>query len=381
MTQPATERKSRKPENTAFKQQRLNSWQPILTPRSVLPSLFILGAIFGPLGVLVLIATNNVSEISLDYTDCYRYVEYTPLEENFVQMSFPVSDSSIKRPSYKVTTIKNDKHPNKLADLKCSLKFSIPMVLEPPIYLYYELSNFYQNHRSYVKSVYWPQLSGVKELSEDALKSCTPLVGKTIDGVFKPYYPCGLIANSYFNDTISDLYFPDTQTIVVDFSDKEISLKADSELYKKSPYNFDEILPPPFWEDHYPNKQYTEDFPPPDLSENQHFHVWMRIAALPTFRKLYGINKKTKMMVGTYEVQIAMNYNISQFGGRKKLIITTKGAFGGKTPFLGYVIITLSSVFVFFGILFTVGHFYKPRKLGDHTYLSWNQKPGKKEHL
>jgi len=47
--------------DTAFKQQRLKAWQPILTPKTVLPTFFIVGIIFAPLGGLLLYASNNVS--------------------------------------------------------------------------------------------------------------------------------------------------------------------------------------------------------------------------------------------------------------------------------------------------------------------------------
>jgi hypothetical protein len=64
--------------------------------------------------------------------------------------------------------------------------------------LYYRLTNFYQNHRRYVKSVDQGQLQG-QNLTAAQLDSdggCTPLTNAP-NG--KPYYPCGLIANSQFN--------------------------------------------------------------------------------------------------------------------------------------------------------------------------------------
>ena len=42
------------PLDTAFKQQRLKAWQPILTPRTVLPTLFIVGILFAPIGALLI---------------------------------------------------------------------------------------------------------------------------------------------------------------------------------------------------------------------------------------------------------------------------------------------------------------------------------------
>ena len=46
--------------DTAFKQQRLKAWQPILTPRTVLPTFFLLGLIFIPLGAWLFTVSNSV---------------------------------------------------------------------------------------------------------------------------------------------------------------------------------------------------------------------------------------------------------------------------------------------------------------------------------
>ncbi len=46
--------------DTAFKQQRLKSWQPLLTPKTVLPTFFIVGLIFIPIGVALYIASSKV---------------------------------------------------------------------------------------------------------------------------------------------------------------------------------------------------------------------------------------------------------------------------------------------------------------------------------
>lgn len=46
--------------DTAFKQQRLKAWQPLLTPKTVLPTLFVAGIIFAPLGGLFLYESDTV---------------------------------------------------------------------------------------------------------------------------------------------------------------------------------------------------------------------------------------------------------------------------------------------------------------------------------
>ena len=56
--------KSRKPPNTAFRQQRLLAYAPILTPKTVLPLFFAVGIIFGPIGGLLLYASSKVKHLA-----------------------------------------------------------------------------------------------------------------------------------------------------------------------------------------------------------------------------------------------------------------------------------------------------------------------------
>ena len=58
------------PADSAFKQQRLPAWQPILTAGTVLPTFFIIGIAFIPIGIGLLYFSNNVKEYVHDYTDC-----------------------------------------------------------------------------------------------------------------------------------------------------------------------------------------------------------------------------------------------------------------------------------------------------------------------
>lgn len=56
--------------DSAFKQQRLPAWQPILTAGTVLPTFFVIGIAFIPVGVILLHVSDQVQEFSTDYTDC-----------------------------------------------------------------------------------------------------------------------------------------------------------------------------------------------------------------------------------------------------------------------------------------------------------------------
>lgn len=189
----------------------------------------------------------------------------------------------------------------------CSIRFNIPNDIGPPVLLYYKLTNFYQNHRRYVKSLDTDQLLG-KALDADTIShsACDPL--RLDDASGKAYYPCGLIANSIFNDTIGTPIAinaagrPDGKA-TYPMTNKGIAWSSDAELYKKTAYTRDQVEPPPFWRSRFPDG-YTEKNDIPDLSTYEEFHVWMRTAGLPTFSKLALRNDNMTMKAGTYQIDI-----------------------------------------------------------------------------
>jgi len=63
--------------------------------------------------------------------------------------------------------------------------------------------------------------------------------------------------------------------------------------------------PPPNWKKVFPkyNGGYNRtNFP--KLAEMERFQVWMRVAGLPNFRKLYGQNKNENLKEGIYDIEI-----------------------------------------------------------------------------
>jgi len=56
--------------DSAFKQQRLPAWQPILTAGTVLPTFFVIGILFIPVGIGLCFFSDNVREITIPYTHC-----------------------------------------------------------------------------------------------------------------------------------------------------------------------------------------------------------------------------------------------------------------------------------------------------------------------
>ncbi|KAI9819815.1 MAG: hypothetical protein M1832_003890 [Thelocarpon impressellum] len=375
--------KSRRPANTAFRQQRLKAWQPILTPKTVLPLFFAVGIIFAPIGGLLLYASAQVQEIVIDYSECIKTAtdEFAPIPAGKVSALFKPSNSSTsanpptwKKGSRLVSYVPGVDVPTDV----CSLQFHIPVDIGPPVLLYYRLSNFFQNHRRYVKSLDAKQLKGDSLSNSTIDKSlCDPLRlnGSLKDGGFA-IYPCGLIANSMFNDSYVNPVLLGVRQSSADnktysMSNKNIAWESDKALYEPTKYRWDEVAPPPNWMKRYP-QGYTEDNPPPDLKQNEAFQVWMRTAGLPTFSKLALRNDNEKMVEGRYQLDIEDNFPVTEYGGTKSIVISTRTVMGGRNPFLGIAYVVVGGICVVLGALFTATHLIKPRKLGDHTYLTWN---------
>ncbi|KAI9356001.1 CDC50/LEM3 family [Zopfochytrium polystomum] len=363
--------KKNRPANTAFKQQRLKAWQPILTPKVVLPAFFAVGCIFIPLGVGLYLASEKVSEIIFDYTTCATGGTF----------------------DYPVTAWTYDK-----TSLNCTITFNIDSDMSGPVYLYYRLTNFYQNHRRYVKSFDAKQLVNQLGLStpnancdplstpfQVDLAATYPFLGSNQPASNAQIYPCGLIANSYFTDAISDLTLMNGNSktsTVVKFASTNIAWPGDSSKFIKSTLPTDvsgnltqTIFPPPKWVKAFPgadfSKGYTKDnFP--DINKMERLQVWMRPAGLPNFKKPWGYLADS-IKSGTYQMTITNNFEVASFGGTKSIVISTVSILGGKNPFLGVAYMTVGILCWVLGILFLLRQMFRPRKLGDYTYLSWNQ--------
>lgn len=255
--------------------------------------------------------------------------------------------------------------------------------MKPPVYMYYRLTNFYQNHRRYVQSLDLNQLKG-EAVSNSSVESgtCDKL---TIDkATKKAYYPCGLIANSRFNDSIgSPQLVSGNQSEWYTMSNKGIAWSSDKELIKKTKYQPWEVVPPPNWSSY--NGTYTKENMP-NLEEDEDFMVWMRTAGLPDFSKLARRNDDTKMKQGTYKLNITdrkislspasplpsrkiivtelfdlAEFPVTEYAGTKSILISTRTVLGGKNPFMGIAYVVVGGICVVLGALFTVAYLIRPR--------------------
>jgi hypothetical protein len=313
--------------NSNFKQQKLSAWRPVPTIISTTITFIIFGIIFIIIGIIIIIFSNNIREHSTRY----------------------------------------DLECDGIGKL-CTLEMYISDDLKAPVMFYYQLSNFYQNHRRYVKSKSNAQLGGQLLASDKILSDCDPVyLNKHLDRKYPFEYdnayiaeleskytvkelqqyqldpeasanPCGLIAKSVFNDTYNLYEYDDFNRAnkrAIPINSTGIAWQSDIDMK----YSLN---------DNYKNKMWQN-------TTDEHFMVWMRTSGLPNFRKLWG-RIQTDLKAGKYIIEIDNNYAVSQFEGEKFFVLSTVNAFGGKNYFLGISYISVGSICLIMALLFFFGY-------------------------
>ncbi|KAF5750189.1 ALA-interacting subunit 3 [Tripterygium wilfordii] len=323
---------SKRPKYSKFTQQELPACKPILTPGWVISTFILIGCLFIPIGLVSLFASESVVEIVDRYDETCIPGKYSHDHLAYIQSG----------------------ETNKT----CTRSVIVPKHMKGPVFLYYQLENFYQNHRRYVKSRDDNQLQSKN--AGYGSKECEPERG-TPD---RPIVPCGLIAWSLFNDT----YRLSVKNKVLEINKKNIAWKSDKERKFGS-----DVYPKNFQSGGLIGGAKLNSSIP--LSEQEDLIVWMRTAALSTFRKLYGRIEEDLKANEEISITIENNYNTYSFGGKKKLVLSTTSWIGGKNDFLGIAYLTVGGLSLFLAISFILVYVFKPRPLGDTSYLSWNKHP------
>lgn len=277
--------------------------------------------LFIPIGGVLYHFSQTVVSLTIDYTDCVTLgaqQAVTLPTSNYTYILATNKTAVPSAPSFQWVDA-----PDAPAGKACQLDFDVPVAIKAPVYFYYRLENFYQNHRRYVQSYDLEQLKGDYRSAKDLSGQqgfCQPLAWQSFTLSSNgqswneniPIYPCGLIANSVFNDTYTAPVLLDAQgtptSTVYNMSEKGIAYPGEMAKYGTTKYKPDQVVPPPFWQGAkgrygQPTGRYTNEtmFDP---SKDEHFAVWMRVAALSTFRKMYMRQDKQDMAVGRYRVLI-----------------------------------------------------------------------------
>ncbi|EPY34680.1 hypothetical protein STCU_01422 [Strigomonas culicis] len=358
---------------TLFKQQRLPAWQPLFSLNYIVVSFVLLGAVFGLIGIVLSSANVNAKEIVVRYDQINRCT----LSSHSGAFAYRVSDEHMYR-----------------TGCLTEVPFEVTSYMKAPVYLYYGLSNFYQNHRRFVNSKSDKQLAG-HEVSMRSLEVGSPLaypweerstveefrVGSYNYSLFDfVYSPAGLIPWSMFNDTFL-LYrvASDTERQLLCNSSafsrltnkpleavaafgkgcikKSIAWSSDvKEKYKpiyfppyqthhgpplrdRAPYFVWSASPSAYGQNasatsdnvYFENGWYNEE---PGhaipVSTDEDLMVWARAASMPKFRKLHRILNQD-LSPGKYIMVVGEHYDVSSFNGEKFFVLSTLSWIGGSS--------------------------------------------------
>lgn len=371
--------KSQRPVDSKYWQQRLTSWDPVMTPCYVILMLVMAGMIFLPVGLSILYSANSLYSETVPYT-----YSGTPGNPATQQITFTLATDT-----------------------------------ESELNLFYEITRYHQNNIKYSTSVSWEQMQGNSvELSVLETKcgdgQATLAEGSTTENPII-LNPCGLIAKSFFMDSFT---LTGSQPSEAEMSFDQITGPLDTNLFKQpqgfqkqqvtatecpsqagtGSYNYydanaddctTEKLPSGCkcmedgdqqWLFYYPDDATTEylyeSYPdlisPLEGVTDAHFMNWMNIAALPKFRKLYGV------IQGSFQKGQQFTFTVTNAweppkGSTKSLILTASGTLGIKNPGLGLTYIVSGSIMLFAALVFFVKHEFYPRPLGSPKLLHWNR--------
>lgn len=310
--------------------QQLTSYTVIFSPSLVISLYFAIGFIFIPIGASIVVGSANLFAIGPTRYD--------------------------NDPSCNATTGKDT--------MNCTFKFQVLRTIEPPIYFYYGLANYFQNARKYAKSRSDTMNQGFIPKAAFDVETCSPwlykpeilLQDQSFD-IDKLIYPCGLTARSFFNDSF-ELYLDENNSSKIDNTDKPIALSKDGiAWWTDRNHKFQPGTAPQFKAN---STEPNDDVTANQLLEDEDFHVWMRLAAFPDFLKLYRIINKP-LNPGQYIVKINSQYPVQAFLGTKSFYITTTEWFGSENAFLGTSFLVVGFIAFCIATILLVKHIRHPR--------------------
>lgn len=270
---------TKRPKATPFKQQLLSAYRTAPRVRKACGILCGVGSIYILIGIIILVYSLKISQTRIRYDRECRYM-------------------------------------NKVCEVKIQLRD-----VDGPVFLYYELDRFYNNHRRFVRSRNYEQLRG-ENLTLEEISNCNPVLeiqdllyfnsSELLDSYIAN--PCGLAARSYFNDTF-ELY--DTSGKRIPILEHRIAWPSDIKQYHRIQTVWQHYQ----WTDVENGNIYSE-----------HFINWMKTDILPDFIKLWG--RIEVDLDGEYILKIWNNYDVSRYDTGKYVVFSNTNTLGGSQMFL-----------------------------------------------
>eukprot|EP00171_Calliarthron_tuberculosum_P007957 IDg7957t1 len=297
-----------------FRRQELWAFKPVWSPSVVTLMYLVVALVLIPLGVVI-----YTQSLRLMSTPLLRYDNLTNcVAENSTQSS-------------------------------CVVRIDIPRATRANrVFFYYGIINFYQNGRRYARSRSVDQLRG-KINKKEIEDTCKPIDSRRngTDSIV----PCGLTAQSFFNDTF-ELCHDDRCTRTINVTNKNIAWAVDRKtLFKPSP-SFDEKT----------NERIT----------SEEFMVWMRIAPYRTWKKLHR-RIQEPLQNRTYFMKVESNYPVQSFDGQKFVYLVETTWFGGPNVFLGLSCIVVGGASLLLAVMYIVRSRFAPEpKIPPESECPWN---------
>lgn len=398
------------PDDSRWTQQQLSMWEPMLTLNWAILVSFFVAATTIALGVAILATSASLTTLRVVYDDGGSG-EASEQQANG-------SVSGLAKCQLSSADMANSFH----ADYTCFVTFTLPENVTGPLYVFYELDNFFQHHRRFVSSMDRTQFTG--EWTPDvALTACAPLetadsekcVAGACDagsGKTRTLFPCGIVANTMFNDIfwLHDGLLPSGEALSrTDLVSNGVARTYPSHNNKNPAWfdyehddaylpvwrnpNMSRLIPPPLPSGHgaghevhitsdYTNSTAWVHDPLDPLYgvgtgvENEFWRVWVEGAAREPFRKAYArIDKFDMLPAGTtLTFAVQSNYFVRSFAGKKSLVVGEIGWFGSENTPLGVVFVAIGGVFLVAGLLAAARKCRGARPLGDAAELAWKKK-------
>ncbi|KAF8822689.1 hypothetical protein IE077_003063 [Cardiosporidium cionae] len=246
-----------------------------------------------------------------------------------------------------------------------SIMFTVAKLMPPPIFVYYDISNFYANTRLYIRdspnyvfldtsclldrtyndSFSVRKINGVltlPSLAKDVISGGTILPDLTTA------YPCGLSSLSVFNDVFL-LYDGNNRSNIYILSPPE------------QPWDVIQFM--------NTNKTF-ERLKPWAMTNTKRYRGWLHPSFTSSFRKLLG-EIQQPLLPGKYEIKLVRNeWPAEEWLATKAITLSTLSAIGGNNPVLFYVLLATGCVLLIFSALLFAIKYFQIGWLGGSFYLT-----------